>query len=137
MTRLRRLIFGPGIILALFSLLAFKTIYNLAILEIYLVLIIIGSFNQFKQKVKGRIYDRKNRPLESALIRAKGYVSKKIRAVAISDKTGRFTICLKPGWYIFIVKKSGYRKEEKLEKINTSEELGEIEFNLKNSSPEK
>lgn len=127
------LILGVGLSLA--TLLIKPNLLSLIILEVFLIFSLYGVFEGVKHKYRGSILDNKsNGPIQFALIRARGYRTKRIRATAISDSSGNLTIPLNPGFYTFEVSRNNFKAEKRLIKLD-GKETEKLNFKLERDLP--
>jgi hypothetical protein len=127
------LILGVGLSVA--TLLIKPNLISLIILEVFLIFSLYSVFEGIKHKYKGSILNNQsNGPIQFALIRARGYKTKRIRATAISDSSGNFSIPLNPGFYTFEVSHNNFKVEKRLIKLD-GEETEKLNFKLERDLP--
>jgi hypothetical protein len=132
-TKVISLILGLGLVIA--TLFLKPNLISLITLEIFLVFSLYSFFEGIKHKYKGSTQGSKNNgPIQFTLIRARGYMTKRIRATAISDSGGNFSISLNPGFYTFEVSRNNFKAEKRLIKLD-GEETEKLNFKLERDLP--
>ncbi|MCX6811600.1 MAG: carboxypeptidase-like regulatory domain-containing protein [Candidatus Berkelbacteria bacterium] len=123
-----------GIGLALATLILKPNLISLILLEAFFAFSLYSIFEGIRQKYHGSIFDKDNRPVQFALIRARGHRTKRIRATAISDSSGNFDIPLIPGFYTFEISRNNFEAEKRLIKLD-GQETEKLNFKLKRDLP--
>lgn len=124
-----------GFTVVLVTLIIAPNIVSLIILELFLVFTLYVLFERLKQRYHGVVTDKRNKPLRYALVRARGYMTKQIRASAITNSEGKFVIPLYPGWYTFEISRDHFKSERKLIKCDKKPKEQKIEFSLERKLP--
>lgn len=113
---IRRLVhdlFYPMVIFSVIVTLIFPTIFNIAIVILYAIMIVYRVRHTRKQPpLIGQVVDRYGKPLSNVLIRIVETQTNHVSALVITDDEGRFRINLAPLQYTLILNRDGYVIEQ-------------------------
>lgn len=126
------LIFGLGTIVA--TIILKINLFDLLLLEAFLVFILYSIFERLKPSYYGHILNSKGKKVGMALIRARGYRTDKIQATAISNRDGKFKISINPGWYYFEISQAKYNSEKRLINLEFKRKIN-LGFRIKKILP--